>query len=150
MSILDTIKKDQMDARKAKDKQLSGYLTTLIGEVVIVGKNDGNRETTDVEAIKVVTKFKKGVDETIKIVKDAEKLKELEYELMVYNKYLPTQMSDDELEQVIVKIIDLESRTRTNNPLTKRDMGVIMSKLKAQYDGQYDGKIASKLVGQKL
>lgn len=150
MTVLETVKTDQMDARKSKDKVLAGLLTTLIGEIVIVGKNDGNRDTTDAEAIKVVTKFKKGVDETIKIVKDADKLKELEYEAMVYNKYLPTQMTDEQLEAAIVKLIDIESRTRTDNPLSKRDMGVIMGQLKAQYDGQYDGKVASKIVGSKL
>lgn len=150
MTIVDTIKTDKIDAMKAKDKVLKSILTTLLGEVQIVGKNDGNRETTDVEALKVITKFKKGVDETVTLTKDADKLAELEYEGMVYNKYLPTQMNDDELEQAIVKIIDIESRVRTDNPLTKRDMGVIMGKLKAQYEGQYDGKVASKLVGQKL
>ena len=75
--ILEKIKKQQLQARKEKSP-IVGALTALMSEVAIVGKNNGNRETTDEEAVKVIKKFIKGINETIDLIKDPEKLKLLE------------------------------------------------------------------------
>ena len=49
MSILNTIKNDNVTARKSRDIITSSLLSTLYAEAVNVGKNDGNRETSDKE-----------------------------------------------------------------------------------------------------
>ena len=63
--ILEKIKNASLAARKAKEALAATLLTTLYSEAVNVGKNNGNRDTTDAEAVAVVKKFLKGVDETI-------------------------------------------------------------------------------------
>ena len=49
MTLFSQIKADQLAARKAKDGLKATLLTTLIGELTAIGKNDGNREVTDAE-----------------------------------------------------------------------------------------------------
>jgi len=141
MSILKQIKENQVQARKERDKFKTGVLTALAGEVAVVGKNNGNRETNDTEAIKVITKFAKGVEETINLVKDEDKIKELEKELEIYKSYLPKQMTEEEL---VTKIgIFLQTETNPN-------MGSVMKYLKENFEGEYNGKMASKIVKELL
>ena len=46
MGIIDVIKVENLTARKIRDKFVSGIMTTLIGEIEIVGKNDGKMAST--------------------------------------------------------------------------------------------------------
>lgn len=64
MTLIQQIKDKQIAARKSGDSLASLY-TTLLGEASIIGKNAGNRETTDVEVVAVVKKFIKNIDETV-------------------------------------------------------------------------------------
>lgn len=139
MSLLETIKADQLQARKDKNKEVAGILTTLIGEIVIVGKNDGDRETTDQEALKVVIKFKKGVDEMLTMKISDEKKSTLTVESALYAKYLPTMLSEEKLREIV------SGWKRDNYPDTPNVSGC-MQALKRCYEGQYDGKMASQIV----
>jgi len=146
--MLNKIKADNLTARKARDKFTSGILTTLIGEISIIGKNDGNRETTEPEAIKVITKFAKGVKETIEMITDGndfnhlnavtmEKVNTLDKELKLYETYLPQLMSEDKLRKIITD-------------LNLNNIGAIMGALNKSYKGKFDGSMASKLAKELL
>lgn len=141
--ILKQIKKDRMQARKDKDKFTIGILTALEGEVSIVGINNGHRDTTDIEATKVITKFAKGINETIVLIGDSnkDKLEELKKELVIYNEYLPTQKTEEELIKEIGLYLQTEQRP---------NIGKVMGYLKSNFSGQYDGKMASKLIKELL
>ena len=56
MTIAEQIKAASLTARKARDTVASALLTTLLSDVVMIGKNAG-RETTDAEAVAIVKKF---------------------------------------------------------------------------------------------
>ena len=143
MSILKDIKSAQLTARKNKDKLKAGVLTSLMSEVAIIGKNQGIDETLDDDAIKVVKKFTKGVNETINLVNDSTKLAELNAELEIYVEFLPKQMSEDELKTAIAQMM----KGKEKSP---KLMGMLMGTLKKEYDGLYDGSMASKLVKEAL
>lgn len=151
MTILDQIKQDTIAARKAKNALKSALLTTLVSEVVNVGKNDGNRETTDAETVAVVKKFLKGVDETINAIKDvsnvdgsADRYVNALHEQEILRRYLPAQLTEQELAAVVAQFV---STLTERNP---KQMGAVMAFLKVNYDGQYDGKSASAVVKQAL
>ena len=57
---------------------------------------------------------------------------------------LPKQLSEEELEKVIVEIV---AALPDKSP---RQMGAVMAELKKKYDGQFDGKTASGLVKKAL
>lgn len=142
--IIETIKHKQLEARKNKDKVLAGFLTTLISEIAIVGKNAGNRETTDSEAVKVVKKFVKGIEETIKLIKDEEKIASLNYELSIYNEFLPKMMGEAETKVAVETII------ATLTEKSPKVMGQVIGQLKTTYGDALDAGLASKIVKELL
>lgn len=142
--ILTQIKQNQLNARKSKDKFTSGILTALMSEVAIVGKNNGNRETTDEEAIKVIKKFVKNLNETIKLTKDEAKLVEFNSELEIYESFLPKMMSERETEMAVENIV---RALPEKNP---KLMGQIMGQLSKEYGEMLDKGIASRLVKAAL
>jgi hypothetical protein len=139
--MINRIKKEQLKARKGKDKFTTSVLTALISEITTIGKNNGNRETTEQESIGVIKKFKKNVVETMKVVSDEEKKKELEKEISIYDNFLPQMMTENETSTAIEAII-----VEMENP----NMGLVMKELKTNYGAQLDMALASKLVKQKL
>lgn len=146
MSLVDEIKQASLAARKAKDTVASSLLTTLFSDVVNVGKNSGNRDTTDVEAVAVVKKFLKGVEETIAAFngKQDTRLDTAMIERELLTKFLPQQLSEEQLKKEVLQI------AQTIENLSAKHMGLIMKQLKEKFEGQYDGSIASKVVKSLL
>jgi len=137
------IKADLLKSRKERNSWRTTILTTLLSEIEIVGKNDGNRETTDAEAIKVITKFKKGVEDVMSRLTVETMDRKYIAEAELYDSYLPKMMTEDELRSIVT------AWKETNYPDTP-NIGGYMSALKRCYDGQYDGKVASKVVREAL
>lgn len=141
--ILEKIKKQQLQARKEKSP-IVGALTALMSEVAIVGKNNGNRETTDEEAVKVIKKFIKGINETVDLIKDPEKLKLLEMELEIYNSFLPQIMNELETRTVVEKIINALPEK------SPKAMGQVMGTISKEYGTLIDRGLASQIVKEML
>lgn len=140
MSLLDIIKEATLHARKEK-KSYAPFLITVCSECQMVGKNDGNREPTDEETIKVLRKFKAGAEEMFKF----ESSREQAYaELALLNAFLPTMLTKDELRVVIENIIP----TLADRSISQ--MKTIMSSLKATHAGLFDGKDASDIAREFL
>lgn len=152
MSVIENIKKDFMEARKVAiktkaelDVLKSSLLSTLVSEINMIGKNDGNRETTIEEAMKVIQKFVKNAEETLSIaIKNNKAIEAIEAELTILKSYLPKQLSAEELESEVKAIVaELEDKSA-------KAMGKVMAELKARFNGQYDGKLASQIVKSNL
>ena len=141
--ILEKIKKQQLQARKEKSP-IAGALTALMSEVSIVGKNNGNRETTDEEAVKVIKKFIKGINETVDLIKDPEKLKLLEMELEIYNSFLPQIMNELETRAAVEKIINALPEK------SPKAMGQVMGTISKEYGTLIDRGLASQIVKEML
>jgi uncharacterized protein YqeY len=141
MSLLSVIRNDLDAARRNKDTRLLTLLTTLYSEAAMVGKTKRNGESTNEEVLAVTRKFKVGVEEIVKIKGSNEFL---DFEISLYNKYLPELLTDIQLTEIINNLIyELPEKS-------PKAMGVIMGKLKSEYLGRYDGTIASKLVKDLL
>lgn len=137
--LMNKIKEDQLNARKASDKVKAQLLTTLIGEASIIGKNDGDRQTSDNEVITVIKKFVKNIDECLGVyAQGTENFNLSTIEKSILTEYLPKQMSEAEIEKAIHAIVDGANPGSCN-------LGKVMAALKKDYDGTYDGKIASHL-----
>jgi len=141
MSLLINIKNDIMLLRKAKSKFALSIVTTLCGEAAMVGKSKGNRESTDAEVVQVVKKFIKNIQETMLKVKLSEsQIYDMEYEVEILSKYLPEQLTADELTTLITKLISDECYS------LPKDMGKVMKHLSIEYAGRFDGKVASDII----
>lgn len=129
MTLFEKIKTDQLHARKNRDTVGAALLTTLISETEMVGKNAGNRATSDDETIAVVKKFIKNIDETIVALQKQNQSFNIPLEeKTILQKYLPKQLNEIEIEEI------------AENFAT---MGEFMKHMKIYHNGQYDGKLAS-------
>lgn len=146
MNLIDTIRADQLAARKAYDALKANLLTTLLGEALAIGKNAGNREPTDLEVLAIVKKFIDNLDFVIdKTGKDSVSGSRALDEKNFLLAYVPTQLTEDELRQYISDF--LEASEQSGISVT---MGNIMSLLKQNRAGLYDGKMASKIANELL
>ena len=148
MSLIAKIKSDQLAARKEQMAVKSALLTTLIGESEMIGKNAGNRETTDTEVVAVIKKFIKNIDETLGHLKDFPASYDYTrgvLEKQILEEYLPKQLTEAELRVAIFDVI----ANRLENSGIAVNKGTVMKELKNGYAGQYDGKLASAIVSEQ-
>lgn len=144
-TLMQQIREKQLAARRAGRAEATLY-TTLLGEAAMIGKNDGNRETTDAEVVAVVKKFVKNIDDTLRILSNSitdaltNQRELLVAERDCLNQFLPQQMSE----------ADLEAFVREQVSKGAANMGVVMKALKEQRAGQYDGQLASAVVKRVL
>ena len=129
MLLIEKIKSNQISARKARDAFTTTVLTTLLGEAEKIGKDAGNRKTTDEEVVAVVKKFMKNYDEFLKVA-DEETKRKIEAEKKILSEYLPAQMSEQQIAEII-------------SALNLKDLGSIMKHFNSNFKGQFDGKLVS-------
>lgn len=149
MSRIQEIKTAQLVARKARDTVKATLLTTLIGEAEMVGKSDGNRESTDAEVLSVMRKFEKGMNENITIFEKTEgsllRLNLVHQELNILKEFLPQKVSDEQVREDIKFGISIE-----NLPLEMKSMGAITKALRQAYGAQFDGQQVSTIFKSML
>ena len=133
MTILETIKADQLTARKNKDS-FSALLTALISDISKIAKDSGNRETTDNDSVFVIKKFLKSIDETLsyKCIPMENKIT-LQHEKSILSAYLPKQASEEELSELIMNH-------------KAKSKGEIFKLLKETYNSNFDSKIANQII----
>lgn len=140
MSLIAYIKAESLEARRARNSVKATSLITLLSEATMIGKNDGNRETTDAETISVIKKFIKNIDETL-----SHRLKhgfdsvsvELKNELELLSSFLPQQLNEDQIEYEMNVLLGFPHK------FTK--MGDLLKEFKNKFDGRYNGSIASSI-----
>lgn len=147
MSLEKTIMQDLKTAMKDKDKAaLRGI--RAIKAAIILAKTDGSGQEMDQAGeIKMLQKLVKQRQDSLNIFEEQKRedlaVKERE-EIEVIQRYLPKQMSDEELETRLRAIIE---RTGASS---MRDMGKVMGAANQEFAGQADGKTISAKVKELL
>jgi uncharacterized protein len=144
MSLLIQLEKDSVTERKKRSSK-GAFLSTLLSEVRMRAKNDGNRSPTDDDVVKVVQKFQKGAIEARDFLIAANKDPLVQVmEIQVLSGYLPTMLSDTETESAISSAIEATGASSI------KEMGQVMSMLKETHGQKIDMKLASQLIRKKL
>jgi uncharacterized protein len=142
--LLDTIQAASLAARKAKETEKAALLTTLYAEAARIGKDNGNRLTTDDETLRVVRRFVKGVEDSLAVITQADARERALREKEVLEAFLPQQLTGPALAAAVDHIVrGLDTRT-------PKQMGLVMKVLREQFAGAYDGNEASALVKAAL
>lgn len=149
MSLTDRIKSDAMAARKAGDDQVAkSLLVTLSAEVVKIGKDDGQRETTDSEALAVIKTFMKNSQKTLDALPDTADprgdVARRELEMLAI--YLPAAVSDADLKAEIEAILSGIGEA----PYPKSAMGAVMKGLRDKFGDAFDGKTMTPVVKEMI
>ena len=115
---------------KNGDKDKLNLFRVLKGEISRL--EDGKKELTEQETIKVIQKFVKNL-ETV-----GDEKSKLEIEML--QPFLPKLMSEPEIEDKIKMLIV------THNFCDMKDMGKIMGEFNKEYGGKADNKVVSRIV----
>jgi len=133
MTVVSQLKAEAMKLRKARNPTAAS-ITFAISEIEKVGKNAGNRETTEDEAIKVVQKLVATLDSNLETVRgiDTGRTIAFEYEKKILESVLPQMVSQD---AVITYLKDYEITDKTT-------IGELMKVIKAKFGSLVDMKEA--------
>lgn len=160
---LKKLKEDSLLALKEKNKELHSCITVWIGKIDTEGKIKKllNKQLSPEDLLKEESKIvlnslqatykelKKHKNEFMNKTDEKSKqfLDKIEKELSFLAKYLPAELSDDELTVVIDKIIHENQVDLTD----KSALGTIMKHARQELDGKsYNGARLSELVISKL
>lgn len=143
--LIERIRSDRNAARKSGDARRTALLTTLVAEAAMVGKNAGNRESTDDEVIAVVKRFVTNIDETHKIIEatarpDQIVLARLAAEREILSDYLPALVGAAELRAFV------EDQVKGGATA----LGPIMGAVKKRFGAAADMKLASTIAKEIL
>jgi len=140
------ITEDMKSAMKAKDKEFL-RATRMIIEAIKQKEVDERIELDDSQVLTVINKMVKQRKDSISQFAGAGRtdLVEIEEsELEIINKYMPEQLSDEEVAIVVDKAIN------DCGADSMKDMGKLMGTLKGQLDGKADMGAVSQLIKAKL
>ena len=146
MSLIEQLKKNQLEARKNHEKER----LSLLQVVLSVLKNESiakQKELSDEEVVEVLQKQVKQLNDAMQDFARGGRedlVENNKREIAMISEYLPEQLSEDDVLKEIEKIV-AEIGDVSNSDFGKV-MGLAMTRLK----GRADGNIVSKMVKQVL
>ena len=137
---------DLKEALKSGDKFTLSVLRMLKSELINESRKGSLHELTDEDILKVIKKQVKTRKDSIEEYKKYNKLEtvnELEKEVEVLNKYLPQEMTEEEIMKVIDMAFD------EVKPTSMKDMGTLMKVISSKITNA-DMSLVSKIVKDRL
>lgn len=134
-------------AMKAKDATTLRGLRAIKAALLLLKTQEGGAEVSEADELAALVKMAKQRRDSIAIYAEQgrDDLKVIEEEeLVVIEKFLPAQMSEDEIRTELEAIV---AQTGANG---MKDMGKVMGMANGKLKGKADGKIIADLVKQLL
>lgn len=147
MEIRQRLESDFKEALKNKDKVTLSTLRMLKAALQNKEIEKKGEKLEDAEVAKIVTKqvqqHKDSIEQFTK-GKREDLVKKETKELEILEKYLPRQLSQEQIIAVVKKVIaDLGAKDRS-------DFGKVMKPVMASLGGKADGKVVSQIVSSQL
>lgn len=146
MTLVERINEDMKLAMKAQDKETLNVVR-MIKSAVQMAKIELKHELTDEEVVDVVSKqIKMRKDSIVEFSKASrdDLVEQYNKEITILNKYMPEQLSLDEVVKIIDDVFTLI------NPTSQKQMGLIMKEVNPKVRGKFDMGEVSKLIKDKL
>jgi uncharacterized protein YqeY len=141
MSVLEQVQDDVKTAMKARDRERAGALRLIVDVLqqdAKLGKGD------EVAVLQRERKKRVEAAEAYEDAGRAEQAASERFEAELIEGYLPQQLSDEELADLVQSAIEETGASE------QRQMGQVMSALMPKVGGRADGKRVSAAVRQKL
>ncbi|MFU7514723.1 GatB/YqeY domain-containing protein [Clostridium sp. HCS.1] len=139
------LKKNEISAMKARDKQTVSVLRLVNSEIKAYEVNE-RKDITDEVVIKIIEKQIKQLKEALQYaiqLNDEEKIQEGNFAINLLTPYLPAQLSDEEVEAMLKEII-------ANGNYGPSDMGKIMKEIMPKVNGKFDRSKINPMVKELL
>jgi len=134
------------EAMRNKEELRKNTIILLRAAILQIEK-DEQKVLNDVEMKIVASKEVKKRREAIIEFEKVERLdlvESLNKEIEVLSKYLPEQLNEDQVKELVKESIKL------TGAISPRDMGKVMQDLRAKTSGKADGKLVSDIVKELL
>lgn len=148
LSIKEQLLADMKSAMKAKAEGKLALTVIRMARAHIrqAEIDNGHVELTDDQVIAVLRKEVKQRKETLAELADSSRddlIEQTNAEIAVLQKYLPAELSEEEIRKVVQEIVDAMDPEQ-------RNMGSMMRAAMAQLKGKADGKVISAIVRELL
>ena len=146
MTLSERINNDLKEAMKSKDSFRLGVIRMVKGAMQLAKPNP-REELTDDDVITVISKQIKMRNDSIKEFEAAGRsdlVEQNKKEIEVLNTYMPKQLSEEELTEIIDKVFE------EVKPTSQKDMGLIMKNISPLVKGKADMSLVNKLVKERL
>ena len=145
-TIKEKLQEDWKAALKAKDKFRANTISTAKSAILLVEKTD-NVKLEDDEVINILAKEVKQRRESMLEFEKGNRqdlVDECNAELKILMEYLPQQLSEEEIKQIVKDSADEMGASSI------KDMGKVMSAIRPKIVGRADGKLVSQIVKEYL
>ncbi len=146
MTLSERINNDLKEAMKSKDSFRLSVIRMVKGAMQLAKPNPRD-ELTDDDVITVISKQIKMRNDSIKEFEAAGRsdlVEQNKKEIEVLNTYMPKQLSEEELTEIIDKVFE------EVKPTSQKDMGLIMKNISPLVKGKADMSLVNKLVKERL
>lgn len=146
MSLKEKLQEDLKSSMKNKDTVRKSVIT-LIRAAIKQYEVDNRIELGDAEIVDVISKQLKQRNDSLAEFEKAGRedlVEETKSEIQVLKEYLPQQLSEEELEKIVIETIAEVGAT------SMKDMGKIMATIKPKTAGRADGRKINELVKKNL
>lgn len=149
MSLEITINNDIKQAMLARDKRKLEALRAIKSALLLekTGAGIGDTEIPETVEIKLLHKLVKQRKESSILYKDQDRndlAEDEDYQASIIEKYLPEQMSVEEVRQIIKDIVE------KTGAASMKDMGKVMGMASKQLAGKADNKTVSGIIKELL
>ena len=146
MALKEQLLADLKMAMKEKDT-VAKQTVTMIRAAILQVEKDTKVELDDAAILDIIGKQLKQRKDSLEAFEKAERedlIEQCKGEIAVIEKYLPKQMSEDEIAVIV------EETIAETGAASAKDMGKLMKVLMPKVKGKADGKLVSKIVKEKL
>ncbi|MGP1617924.1 GatB/YqeY domain-containing protein [Peptostreptococcus stomatis] len=146
MSLKEKLQEDLKSSMKNKDT-IKKSVVTLIRAAIKQHEVDNRVELADDAIIDIISKQLKQRKDSLAEFEKANRddlVEETKSEIQVLEGYLPQQLSEEELEKIVIETIAEVGAT------SMKDMGKIMATIKPKTAGRADGRKINELVKKNL
>lgn len=146
MSLLSTLNDDMKTAMKAKDKETLKVIRMLKASIQNEQIKLG-RDLNDEEELTVLSREMKQRRDSLSEFEKAERddlAENVKSEITIVEKYLPEQLSEDEIRGIVKKAVEQTGATSPKE--FGKVMGVVMPQVKGKADGNQVNAIVKELL----
>ncbi len=146
MTLIADIEQGLKEARLARDDPRRDALSLLLSALRSAEK-DLQRPLSEDESLQVLQRERKKRVEALEAYREAGRDEQAgveQHELDVIEEFMPEQLSEDELDEIVDDVIAEVGAT------SLRDLGRVMADVMPRVSGRADGSTVSQLVREKL
>jgi uncharacterized protein YqeY len=148
MKIEEKINESIKDSMKEKNRLRLDSLRAIKSAILIEKTKSGSKDQIEESIVlKILQKMVKQRNDSAKIYLEQNRRELAEIEVSqanIISEFLPTQLSESELSEIIDKVIEEVGAE------SMKDMGKVISKVNERVSGQAEGRVIAEIVKKKL